>query len=173
MLLKINLKEIFNHKFIYEEISNNNLGLDGTYILDQDLNDIDCFNISKEELDNVVCNNQILQINNYVDKLHILGFSYWGSTNEYFEIKYQDGYESVKIPFVDWVMKSSVNYRTISWYGENIETIKQVTSKGILIHTVNFHHSITKLDPKKMIKEIIFPDNFLIHIFAITLEIPD
>ena len=174
MFLKVNLKELFNHKFIYEDILNNNSGLDGTYILQKDLNDIDFFNISKEKLDNVICQNQTLEINNYVDKLHILGFSYWGSTNEFFEIRYQDdSIEKVKIPFIDWVMESSINYRTISWYGENIKTIKQVRSSGELKHTVNFHHSITKLDSLKMIKEINFPDNFLIHIFAITLEIPD
>lgn len=174
MFLKINLKELFNQKFIYEDISSNNLGLDCTYVLQKDLNDIDFFNLSKDKLDNVVCENQVLKINNYVDKLHILGFSYWGSTNEYFEIKYLDEtVEKVKVPFIDWVSKASINYHTISWYGENVKTIKQVKSSGELKHTVNFHHSITKLDSRKMIKEIRFPDNFLIHIFAITLEIPD
>ena len=169
------LKKQFNHKFIYEkEVLKNEIGLDGTYVLKEELNDIEYFNIGTDELDNIVCENQIIEINNYVDKLHILGFSYWGSTSEYLEIRYQDEtVEKIKIPFIDWVMKSSVNYRTISWYGENIKTIKQVTSKGLLKHTVNFHHSITKLVSKKMIKEIKLPDNFLIHIFAITLEITD
>lgn len=175
MFLNIDLKKLFNHKFFYEkEPLNSEIGLDGTYVLREEFNEIDYFKISNNELDNIVCENQILEIDNYVDKLHILGFSYWGSTNEYFEIKYLDGtIERIKIPFIDWVMKSSVNYRTISWYGENIKTVKQVISKGLLKHTVNFHHSITKLNSKKMIKEIKIPDNFLIHIFAITLEIPD
>ena len=174
IFLKINLKELFNHKFIYEDISDNNLGLEGTYVLQKDFNDIDFFDMKQKKLDNVLCQNQILQLNKYVDKLHILGFSYWGSTNEYLEIKYFDEtFEKVKVPFIDWVSKASINYRTISWYGENVKTIKQVKSCGEQKHTVNFHHSITKLDSKKMIKEIKFPDNFLIHIFAITLEIPD
>lgn len=175
MFSKLDLNKQFNHKFLYEkEVLNSEIGLDGTYVLKEELNDIDCFNISGNELDNIFCENQILRINNYVDKLNVLGFSYWGSTNEYFEIIYQDEtIEKVRIPFIDWVMKSSINYRTISWYGENIKTVKQVTSKGLLKHTVNFHHSITKLNSKKMIKEIKLPDNFLIHIFAITLEIPD
>ena len=103
--------------------------------------------------------------------MHIIGFSYWGSTNEFFEIIYQDGSsELIKVPFIDWLLKAAINYETIGWYGTNNTTVKQVLSKGSQINLINFHHSINKINNSKIIKEIILPDNFLIHIFGLTLE---
>ena len=168
--MQINLDKLYNHKFIYSnETKNINAGLDGTYILRKDIEDL---NFYKGHYDNVVCESQRLLINDYISKLHILGFSYWGSTNEIFTIVYEDeSIAYIKIPFIDWVSKSVVNYQTISLYGEAIKTIKQVKSKGTLKHTVNFHESITTISNNKKVKEIIFPDNFLIHIFKIKIEV--
>lgn len=180
MQKSINLNHLFNHKFIYnqEEIEHKELGLDNTYILKSEisnnilvgLNNV-IFNLSNSHYDNIVCDSQELLINDYIDKLHILGFAYWGSTNTFFEVVFEDDTKlQVKIPFIDWVSKITINYQSRSWYGENIQTIKQIKSEGILKHTVNFHHSITNIDSKKLVKKIIFPDNFLVHVFAITIE---
>lgn len=183
MQKSINLNHLFNHKFIYhqEELEHTELGLDNTYILKSEisnnslvgLNNV-LFSLSNNYYDNIVCDSQELLINDYIDKLHILGFAYWGSTNTFFEIVFEDDTKlQVKIPFIDWVSKITINYQSRSWYGENIKTIKQIKSEGMLNHTVNFHHSITNIDSKKLVKKIIFPDNFLVHVFSITIEKPD
>lgn len=177
---KINLDKYNNHKFIYTSKPNSKkeVGLDGTYILKQDLNyqieekieNIE-FTFSFQRFDNIQCNKQRIQINKKARYLHIIGFSYWGSTNEFFEIIYQDGSsELIKVPFIDWLLKAANNYETIGWYGTNNTTVKQVLSKGSQINLINFHHSINKINNSKIIKEIILPDNFLIHIFGLTLE---
>ena len=154
------------------------VGLDNTYVLKNEsiFNNYTFFNnvsflFSDTDYDNVICDNQQIYINQKVDKLHLIAFSYWGSTNAFFKVIFEDdSIELIKIPFIDWVQKAKVNYETISWYGEGISTIKQIETHGSLKTTVNFHHTVTEINTKKLIKEIIFPDNFLLHIFALTLE---
>lgn len=180
MFYNIDLSKFCNHKFLYSNKQEvlEDVGLDNTYVLKRDFinnnkstfNDV-TFLFSDSYYDNIVCDNQILTINQKANKIHIIAFSYWGSTNAFFETVFDDGSkEFIKIPFIDWVQKARVNYETISWFGENINTIKQVQSQGYLRNTVNFHHVIANIKSEKVIKEIIFPDNFLIHVFAITLE---
>ena len=180
MFYNINLSRLYNHKFMYNDNPQvlEDVGLDNTYILKKDFinNNKSTFNnvsflFSNQYYDNVVCDNQKIIINQKANKIHMIAFSYWGSTNAFFEVVFDDeSKELIKIPFIDWVQKAKVSYETISWFGENVDTIKQVPSQGVLNNIVNFHHTITKIKTRKKIKEIIFPDNFLIHVFAITLE---
>ena len=82
---------------------------------------------------------------------------------------YEDEVKKVKVPFIDWVQPAKDNYETRSWF-KDVKTVMKVNSCGVLHHTVYFHESIIKLDSNKLIKRIVLPDNFLIHIFKITIE---
>ena len=166
-MINIDLTKHYNHKFIYrEDVESETRGLDGTYILAKDV---------KEKLevttrlDNISCDSQVIELNYAASKLHILGFAYWGSTNEFIDIIYEDEVKRVKVPFIDWVQPSKDNYETRSWF-KDIKTVMKVNSCGVLHHTVYFHESTIELDSTKLIKQIVLPDNFLIHIFKITIE---
>ena len=167
-MINIDLTKYYNHKFIYrEEKDIETRGLDGTYILAKDV---------KEKLevttrlDNISCDSQVIELNYAASTLHILGFAYWGSTNEFIDIVYEDEVKRVKVPFIDWVQPSKDNYETRSWFGRDVKTVMKVNSCGVLHHTVYFHESMIELDSTKLIKQIVLPDNFLIHIFKITIE---
>lgn len=167
-MINIDLTKHYNHKFIYsKECSIESRGLDGTYILAKDIKD-------KLEiitrLDNISCDSQVVDVNCITSKLHILGFAYWGSTNEFIDIVYDDEVVKVKVPFIDWVQPAKDNYETRSWFGSNIKSVKAVKTYGELNHTIYFHESTITLDSTKLIKQILLPDNFLIHIFKITIE---
>ena len=178
----IDLKPYCNHRLIYAQQlkasgCDADEGIDGTYVLKKDLkfNKEDCmdgvdFLFSEGEYDNVVCERQRIEINAGGTKLHVVAFAYWGDTNEYFKIVFDDlSEELVKVPFVDWSHKFYRSFQNTIWAGENVTTPSIVISSGKLIHLIHFHHTVTELSGKK-IKEIILPDNMFIHIFAITLE---
>ena len=121
-------------------------------------------------LDNISCDNQVIEVNHKAAKLHILGFAYWGSTNEFIDIVYEDETVRVKVPFIDWVHPSKDSYETRSWFGRDVKTVMKIKTCGVLHHTAYFHKSSIMLDSSKLIKQIVLPDNFLIHIFKITIE---
>ncbi len=178
----IDLKPYCNHKLIYTQQPKGNEGdadegIDGTYILEKDLkfkgedciDEID-FRFSWGRYDNVVCERQSIAIDAEATKLHVVGFAYWGDTNEYLKIIFDDlSEELVKVPFIDWSHKVYRSFQSATWFGKNITTPKIVISSGKSIHLIHFHHTVSELAGKK-IKEIILPDNMFIHIFAITLE---
>ena len=86
------------------------------------------------------------------------------------DIVYEDEVKKVKAPFIDWVQPVKDNYETRSWFGRDVKTVMEIKTCGVLHHTVYFHKSTIKLDSAKLIKQIVLPDNFLIHIFKITIE---
>ena len=167
-MINIDLTKHYNHKFIYrEERDVESRGLDGTYILAKDVKDkLDL----PTRLDNISCDNQVIEVNHKAAKLHILGFAYWGSTNEFIDIVYEDETVRVKVPFIDWVHPSKDSYETRSWFGRDVKTVMKIKTCGVLHHTAYFHKSSIMLDSSKLIKQIVLPDNFLIHIFKITIE---
>lgn len=180
--IPINLKEHYNHKLVYRQLPKENLGqefgLDNVCILKSDvklkeqevLEGVEfCFNF--KTFDNVVCDRQKITINAVATKLHLIGFAYWGDTNEYFKIIYDDlSEENIRVPFIDWSHKAYNDFRNSAWYGENITTSRTVITSGALTNLANFHHINCEIKQKKMIKEIVLPDNIFVHIFAMTLE---
>lgn len=174
-------KEQHNHQIVYDEVTDNihELGLDYIYILKQNMNiksedliDGIEFNFNWCGKDNIVCERQHISVTNVkACKMHIVGFSYWGDANEIFQIVYENGeIEYINISFIDWAHKAE-RYGAISSLKDNINTARQIISSGAKIHLIFFHHSVLSINNRrKEIKEIILPDNFLIHIFAITLE---
>ena len=103
-------------------------------------------------------------------KLHIIGFTYYVDTNEYFKVVYNDLSEQmIRVPFMDWSHKAYKESKD-DGYAIKTSTIRTVITSGALIHLAFFHHITCELINNKCIKEIILPDNMFIHIFAMTLE---
>ena len=167
-MINIDLTKHYNHKFIYsKDIENESRGLDGTYILAKYIKDK--LEVTTR-LDNISCDNQVIEVNQITSKIQILGFAYWGSTNEFIDVVYEDEKVRVKVPFIDWVQLAKDSYETRSWFGRDVKTVMKIKTCGVLHHTAYFHESTIKLDSTKLIKQIVLPDNFLIHIFKITIE---
>ena len=180
--IQVNLKEYYNHKMVYRQLPKEKagaeFGLDNICILKSDvklkerdvLEDVE-FNFSFGQFDNVVCDRQKIEINAIATKLHLIGFAYWGDTNEYFKIVYEDlSEEVVRVPFIDWSHKPYSDPRNSDWFGQNTSTVRTVITSGASTHLVYFHHITCEITQRKTIKEIILPDNMFTHIFAMTLE---
>lgn len=178
---KIELKQHYNHKLIYDYIPSNNelFGLDNIYIsmkdyinkknlLQQDFFDEPSF----EKYDNVVCEGQTVFIGTRAKRFHFIGFAYWGGVNELFHVVYDDGTSDVfEITFEDW-SRSCVKNLTekILEYENVVEDVLSVVSSGAMIHPIYFHDSIYETKSDKKVEKIIFPNNIMIHIFALAIE---
>ncbi len=176
---KIDLSDYFNHRLVSDKKTrvNDNIGLDGIYIAENDLrlspqdesDDIE-FGFKFGAADNVMCEGQHLPIALCADKLHILGFAYWGNTKDVFDAVYDDGsVDELAISFVDW-SRPAVPCWLDTEKPENISTYCKMLTSGNEEHIAHFHHSITALNANKTLKELVLPDNFWLHIIALTLE---
>ena len=182
MLVKtIDLSKYCNHKLLYENIPTDGtpFGLDNICILKQDylsrkkdLKQNTEYNCRWGEHDNVVCDMQSVMIGSKVKRWHFLGFSYWGNVNELFRVLYAVGTESyMEVTFVDWSQPYIHDpYETIDNHNNIVEDIFNVVSTGEKIHPIYFHDSIVMTQNEKIVKEIILPNNILVHIFALTIE---
>lgn len=178
----INLREHYNHRMVYRQLPKENakkeFGLDNICILKSDvkLKEQDvlegvefCFNFG--QFDNVVCDRQKIAINTIASKMHLIGFAYWGDTNEYFKVIYDDlSEEIIRVPFIDWSHKPYSDQKNTDWYGKNTSTVRTVITSGASTHLAHFHHVTCEIKQRKIIKEIVLPDNMFTHIFAMTLE---
>ena len=176
----LDLSAIMNHKLVYDvpPTDEKEAGLDNIYILKEDnrlkeIEQIDGIDFAFRfgACDNVVCEGQTLGIGKRVDKLHIIGFSYWGDIHEYVRILDEKNREKqVQISLADWAHPSDEDTFTREFFkGEKITTVKIVKSSGRACHLVYFHHCIAETGMKEPIRKLIFPDNMFTHIFAITL----
>lgn len=177
----VNLKPYLNHKFIYGKSPDlkhikTEIGLDNTYVVKRDLNiKNSCvfngieFEFSFGKNDNVVCERQCIEINSEAIALHFIAFAYWGDTNEYVKVLYENSEEDFKVPFIDLSHKIDNSFFNSTWYGTSVSEALQAVSSGELKQPVFFHHSKIATNRKK-IKAIVLPDNMFVHIFAITLE---
>ena len=161
-----------------EERNKENYGLDNICILRTDLkmkknevlDGVD-FTFHFGKYDNVICESQSLKVDFKADKIHVIGFAYWGNVNEAFVIVYEDmSTETIRIPFVDWSRKINNSYQERTWAAYGVTTPKTFITSGALTHLAYFHHNTYELKNNKVIKEIRLPDNMFVHIFAITLE---
>ncbi|MDE7395566.1 MAG: hypothetical protein K2M95_05575 [Clostridiales bacterium] len=104
------------------------------------------------------------------NKMHVIGFAYWGDTFDIFTVRYEDGREEqCKVPFVDWAHKAPDDYRDIVWLGSNIETVRYMITSGRGDHLACLHHSVVELGGGQ-IESIVLPENFFLHVMAITTE---
>ena len=51
-----------------------------------------------------------------------------------------------------------------------VRTAKIFLSSGAVKHPFYFHHCVCSLEKQERVREIVFPDNMLMHIVALTLE---
>ncbi|MFQ9736953.1 MAG: hypothetical protein ACLR06_04060 [Christensenellaceae bacterium] len=177
----LDMSGLFNHKLIYKELpKSGEYGLDNICILKEDfkldgerLIDGVRFNFCVgEQTDNMICSGQSLAVNEAADKLYFAGFAYWGDSCEKFEIVYEDGEtENAEIALLDWShgMQEGIRMRFFTRSG-SLKTAGICISSGRLIHLVYFHRFEYIVKKGKKIREIIFPDNMFMHIFATTIE---
>ena len=178
---QIDLKPFMNHKVIYEKLPEGGaeFGLDNICILKEDvkfrreerINGID-FRFETGETDNIMCEKQSLKVGKTIKKLHLVGFAYWGNIHDFFRIIYADGEEEMlRVGMADWSHSADAEIYTRAFFKEDeISTAKIVLSSGQISHLVYFHLFSGEVKSDKLIREIIFPDNMFLHIFAITLE---
>lgn len=175
---KLNLLDFCNHKFIYEKTvpQKDKIGLEGIYIDEKDLtirseDTVDgvefLFNFGT--FDNIVCDRQQIPVGINADKLHIVGFSYWGDTYDFIKVVYEDNVCLLKASFADLARNYKYHLSDDFW-NLNINTSLRIRGTGLSGNIVYFHHSIIDLEKDKKINSIILPDNFWLHVFAITLE---
>ena len=182
MFYKVDLKKHFNHQLFYDEVISefqNEIGLENSYILKENNTLLKKDNFAGIEFklefdgnDNVICNKQILDVNCKASKIHFLAISTWIDTIEYFKVIYEDeSVENIQVPFLNWTEKTGSNCE-LYYYVEKdkIKTVSQTIATGAFSRLVYFHYSYALLNNNKIIKQIVLPDNLLIHIFAITLE---
>lgn len=177
--IKIPLKAACNHRLIVAQQPNNkdDVGLDGLYINEADfkftnnavIDEVE-FDINIGKYDNVECAEQAIEIDASADKLHVFGFALWGDTYSVFKIVYENGVEDyVTVPFINWTHTFSFNWFDMSSVGGNIAS-HGVIASGEQVAPVYIHHITVDLPKHDKIKSIILPDNFCLHIMAITLE---
>lgn len=178
---KIDIAKQCNHKLIYDSKpeEGSSCGLDNIYVLKYDFlsegkelgRGIDCV-YSLGEHDNIACNGQRIFIGSKVKKWHFIGFAYWGDVSELIKVIYEDETEEwIKITFIDWSYSfvHSIWNKNIT-YDNKIENIRTVITCGDMIHLIYFHDCIHEFHSEKNVKEIILPNNILVHIFALTVE---
>ena len=176
----IDLSKHLNHRLFYDDMSGmKEYGIENTFIYDY-YNDLKCVEVIHNVLfqfyfgwsnDNIVCDNQEININHIVNKIHIVGFSYLQSNNTFFEVIYDDETsEKIKVPFISWIESFSEGYERTSLYGNNIRTFKWYEASGEEKVVICFHHIVVELPKIRKVKKIILPDDFLIHIFGMTIE---
>ena len=132
------------------------------------------FRQREDELDNVVCESQILSLENVpIKRITFIGFCAWGSFKEKFKLEFADGtigFAKVYFSDVTWPLEKSMEccYRVESdLYMDACRyfyEVKLKSGKGYM------YYYTTEFQESKKAKKIIFPDNCLMHIFAITIE---
>ena len=177
----IDIAKHYNHKLIYDfkPKEGASCGLDNIYVSKYDFlsegkalgKGIE-YTYNLGEHDNVICNGQRIFIGSKVKRWHFVGFAYWGNVNEIVKIIYDDNTEDwIKITFIDWFYLFDHNiWNENVTQGNKIENIRTVVTSGDIIHLIYFHDCICEFHGEKNVKEIILPNNILVHIFAITIE---
>lgn len=178
---KINLSKFYNHKLFYDSIPNGEktFGLDNICILKQNyienkkiLTQKVNIDFCSNDYDNVICNKQKVLIESKVHRWHFIGFAYWGNVSELFRVIYIDETEEIiEVTFADWSRPYAQDLLENTEGSFNIvEDVLNVESSGEKTHLVHFHDSIFESHNEKIVKEIVLPNNLLVHIFALTIE---
>ncbi|MCH5164497.1 MAG: hypothetical protein J1F36_05720 [Clostridiales bacterium] len=176
---KLSLSSACNHKLIYgkQDQTNDKVGIEGTYIAESDMkiktNDIVDgvpFDIECGNFDNIECDGQQIPVGFSAEKLHIIGFSLWCNIYSVIKIVYSNGeVHSVKVPFIDFEHTYELNWFDMASVRGDIIS-HGVIASGKQNNPVFLHHISVDIPCLSEIKEIILPENFCLHIFAITFE---
>ena len=182
----LDLTPIFNYRLVYpkntklskkKEIGISNIFLTEesfkfNTVINHDM--VSClFKRNKRGFDNVRCDSQKLITNKIlVKKITIIGFCCWGYYKEKLILQCEDEDVEVYAYFSDtsWLLS------TLFEYSFNIEKNIYDAACHILCevewsdHKGFMYYYTTEFDQAKIVNKIIFPDNYLMHIFAITIE---
>lgn len=180
---KIDLADLCNHKLIYYGSPNpkREAGLDNIYIIKDVFlaaqrasvkSSVDVvFDYQFGMYDNIQCEGQRIRLNLYAEKIHLVGFAYWGDSYENVGIVYEDGTRDwCEVLFVDWSHPFDRGLDLGQKEMSRVEDLFALTSSGALTHLIYVHDCICELNKHKSVKEIVLPDNMLIHLFAVTVE---
>lgn len=177
----VDLKDHFCHKLVYRELpEKGGFGLDDICILRSNyfkgekvvLNGAE-FQLTSGGKDNIRCENQQINAGAYAEKVHILGFAYWGQNYDYARILFEDGSEEkFRLLLSDWAYELGAEHLSMQSekYGCTVETAKVFPSSGRLLHFIYLYHFGYKLKKSGKIAKIVLPDNMFMHVFAVTLE---
>ncbi len=182
----LDLRSIYNHRAVCPDYEGREtlkkLGMDNylkpnTLHFDRRIkkSGIECiFRKAQNGLDNVECNAQLLDIEPFpVKKITISGFCIWGTFQEDFILKGCDGSTRKAVAcFSDviWPLAFKEPYAI----GEDK---KMCLDRTQILCEVEWdgnqgyiYYFTTEFPIPKLIKQILFPDNCFMHIFAITIE---
>ena len=179
--ISIDLSIYFNHKLLLpkEELlpcSEEN-GLDGIFIDNSNFingtaeYDGIPFKINITGKDNITCTEQKIYINRNAKSIFLLGLMYWGSNICKYKIKYKSGEEIFSnIYFSDWTGNGFDG--ALNAYGINAKTrLFKSQAFGKVNHAKYFTMYKIKIENDCEIEYIELPDYYLMHLFAITLEL--
>ena len=183
----LDLRNICNHRMVYpeEQQQNNDIdfGINGNTINEKDipfdvpirLNDLACvLRKNAAGYDNAECCSQCLDVDEVETKaITIFGFCSWGYFKENFELIFADGTSgAARAYFSDicYPLTESAKY-TIG-----IDKVNYLDGCKIFYKfrcrdgTGHLYYYRTYLRERKKLKKILFPNNCLMNIFAITIE---
>lgn len=181
---QVNLAACLNHRMVYEgEVSSPNAGLEGLYTIRNRfyegnlhplVNGIP-FALSAGEFDNVSACGQVVPVNQRVTRIHVLGFSYWGSFNELLVLQCADGTSAeAEIILLDLSTqdKLETNLLYCHFYNcyDHLLDGGRFPTFGTVQISASCHHSVCTLPEPLELAEIVLPENPLMHILAITVE---
>jgi hypothetical protein len=136
--------------------------------------EVECIFRKASNGDNVICDSQILDINNIlIKKITLFGFCVWGYYKEKFILKYRDQTEGIAVAyFSDVVYPLTLSINNVMGIDRQIYMEgSQVFCDFIWDQQKGFmYYSTTEFENATQVNKIIFPDNCLMHIFAITIE---
>ena len=177
----IDLSPFCNHKLVYERLPDEGgeYGRDNICVLKEDFKfkeretiDGAEFAFSLSDFDNVVCDRQRIRIGERAERLHVIGFGYWGDIFEDFQLVYDDdsaAYLRVALP--DWSHAGKGDVVSQFYLRDvDVRPARVVLSSGSQRHLIYFHYCTCEVDSQKPIREIVLPDNMFMHVFAISLE---
>ena len=176
---KLSLCSICNHKLVYgcQDKIDEEIGIEGTYIAENDMKiktsdivDGVEFDICQGKFDNIECDGQHIDVDFHANRLHLIGFALWCNVYSVIKIVYSDGTtRCVKIPFINWIHTYEFNWLDIASVGGDVIS-HAVIASGKEQNPVFLHHVSVDIPNTNKIQKIILPENFCLHIFAITLE---
>lgn len=177
--IKLSLDKLYNRKLVYANppAIDDQVGIDGVYLSESDFklcesgnaDGID-FAFGKGEFDVIECDSQTVNVNARANRLHIIGFALWCDAYAVLDIIYQNGRsECITVPFIDLTHEYSFSWFDMSSVGGDVKSHGAIAS-GAHARPVFLHHITVDLPKLDLIKQIVLPDSFFIHIMAITLE---
>jgi hypothetical protein len=126
----------------------------------------------------VSCGKQAVKAGFVCDKARIFGFAAWGVYKEVFRFVFDGGETDCRIGFSD--LSKHVGDETFTLFDADEADSRRFAGKFITHNayhgfidkdiTVNTYMETVSFGKRKLLKEILLPDNFFVYIAAITLE---